>query len=605
MSPPSDAPRTTPLGRVRTFGFRAGALTLAVLAGAIASAVVAEASATNGMSGWDLLRVALIFLTTSWLAWGALQAYVGLLPRRRLTTVPIDGGHAPTVVLIPICNEDPESVFAGVAAMHASIRDAGLSCDIAILSDTRDPARVTREQAAFVQLRAVTGAKTLYYRNRKDNRGRKAGNIEDFVRHSGGAYAFAVILDADSLMEGETIGQMIRRMEADPALGLLQTLPVVVGAKSLFGRAMQFAASFHSPVFARGQARLQGRAGPFWGHNAIVRVRALAESCGLPELSGKPPFGGTILSHDYVEASLLARAGGRVEVDERLGGSYEGAPENLLAYARRDRRWCQGNLQHIRLLTAPGLLGWSRFVFLQGIFAYLASVFWGLFVIASIASAMTPEDVNYFPERTLFPVVPNDWTTEVIALTIGIGLLLILPKVSIWAEAVATGRHRGFGGAIRALGSVVGEVALSFFTAPILLMYQTRSVIEVLSAHDGGWPASQRSEGEVDWATAWRATGWIAATGVILSAAVFLLVPKLLVWMLPLAIPMLLAPVTVRLTSLPSPSSFPVPAEARGAAPVITRFDTARERWTALPADGRGGGTEGGKARKGPIDAAA
>ena len=602
MSPRSDVSTATPLNRVATGTVRAVAIGLAVLAGLIAASVVAEASSSNGLSAWDLLRVALIFLTTSWLAWGALMAYVGLLPRLRRSKLPTDvgGDHAPTVVLIPICNEDPEAVFAGVAAMHGSIRDAGLSCDIAILSDTRDPARVTREQAAFVQLRAMTRSKALYYRNRKDNRGRKAGNIEDFVTHSGGAYEFAVILDADSLMEGVTVGQLIRRMEGDPSLGLLQTLPVVVGAKSLFGRAMQFAASFHSPVFARGQARLQGRAGPFWGHNAIVRVRALAESCGLPELSGKPPFGGTILSHDYVEAALLARAGWRVEVDERIGGSYEGGPDNLIAHARRDRRWCQGNLQHIRLVAAPGFLGWSRFVFLQGIFAYLASVLWGLFLIASIASALEPQDVNYFPDRAqLFPVMPSDWTTEVIALTIGIGLLLILPKVSIFLEAVAVRRTPGFGGAVRAFGSVLGEIVLSFFTAPILLMYQTRAVIEVLSAHDGGWPASQRSEGEVDWATALRGTGWIGLTGVALTVAVAVFVPDLLVWMLPLAIPMILAPVTVRLTSLPAPASFPIPAETEGA-PILARFAEVEGKWVKSPTTARAA-----RATRGPLDAAA
>ena len=118
-----------------------------------------------------------------------------------------------------------------------------------------------------------------------------------------------MILDADSLMEGETIIEMIRRIEAAPKLALLQTLPRVVGATTRFGRAMQFAAGFHSPIFARGLAATQGRTGPFWGHNAIVRIRAWAESCGLPELPGRAPFGGHIMSHDYVEAALLARAG--------------------------------------------------------------------------------------------------------------------------------------------------------------------------------------------------------------------------------------------------------------------------------------------------------
>jgi membrane glycosyltransferase len=169
-----------------------------------------------------------------------------------------------------------------------------------------------------------------------------------------------VILDADSLMEGATILEMIRRIEAEPRLGLLQTLPRVVRARSRFGRAMQFAAGFHSPVFARGLAAMQGRTGPFWGHNAIVRLRAWAESCGLPELPGRAPFGGHILSHDYVEAALLARAGWTVRLDPDLGGSYEEGPENIIDHAKRDRRWCQGNLQHLRIVFAQGLTLPSR-----------------------------------------------------------------------------------------------------------------------------------------------------------------------------------------------------------------------------------------------------
>ncbi|MCE8471342.1 glucans biosynthesis glucosyltransferase MdoH, partial [Rhodovulum sulfidophilum] len=280
--------------------------------------------------------------------------------------------HQPTVVLVPICNEDPVTTFARIAAMDGSIQAAGLRCDIAVLSDTRDPENAARERDVFARLLAETGgAGRIFYRRRTDNRGRKAGNIEDFIQSSGGAYEFALILDADSLMEGVTIRRMIARMQADPRLGLLQTLPKIIGAGSLFGRAMQFSASFHSPVFARGLARLQGNTGPFWGHNAMVRVRAFAESCGLPALEGKPPFGGHILSHDYVEAALLARAGWRVKLDETIEGSFEEGPDNILAHAKRDRRWCQGNLQHIRLVLAPGLAGWSRFVFLQGIFAYL------------------------------------------------------------------------------------------------------------------------------------------------------------------------------------------------------------------------------------------
>ena len=356
--------------------------------------------AADGLDWMDFVRAALILLSTFWLAWGALQAFAGLT-----TKPPLPPRHdgpliSRCVVLVPVYNEDPAATFTRIAAMDASLRRTGFgdSFDIAILSDTRDAAVADAEKRGFLRLLTMTGGDgRIFYRRRETNRGRKAGNIEDFITRSGAAYDLAIILDADSLMEGDTMIEMVRRMEADPALGLLQTLPQIVNAASRFGRIQQFAAAFYSPVFCRGLAMMQGRTGPFWGHNAIVRVRAFAESCGLPELSGKPPFGGHILSHDYVEAALLARAGWSVRVDDDLSGSYEEGPENMVLHAKRDRRWCQGNLQHSRLLTAPGLLPWSRFVFVQGILAYLSPVIWLVFLLCSSAAPVFAPPANLRP----------------------------------------------------------------------------------------------------------------------------------------------------------------------------------------------------------------
>ena len=205
------------------------------------------------------------------------------------TTGPIKGR---TVVIVPVYNEDPRITFARIAAMDASIKATHTTAqvDFAVLSDTRDDKIALQEQHWFARLLArQNGEGRMFYRRREKNTGRKAGNIEEFITSSGAAWDYAVILDADSLMEGDTIIEMIRRMEAAPKLALLQTLPRVVGGTTRFGRAMQFAAGFHSPIFARGLAATQGRTGPFWGHNAIVRIRAWAESCGLPELPGPRP----------------------------------------------------------------------------------------------------------------------------------------------------------------------------------------------------------------------------------------------------------------------------------------------------------------------------
>ena len=565
---------------------RAVGLGLALLAASAASVLMADAVSQTGLTGWNVVRIGLIFLTTAWLAWGASLAAVGLM--RRTDTAPMPAmqhPQPPTVILVPICNEDPVATFARIAAMYRSVRQAGVAADIAVLSDTRDAVAAMRERLVFARLLADTGGEGhVFYRQRSDNHGRKAGNIKDFIRSSGGAYELAVILDADSLVEGATIRTLIARMQANPRLGLLQTLPRIVGARSFFGRAMQFSAGFHGPVFTRGLARMQGATGPFWGHNAIIRMRAFAESCGLPDLTGTPPFGGQILSHDYVEAALLARAGWTVEVDHRIGGSFEEGPENLLSYARRDRRWCQGNLQHSRLLFAPGLRGWSRFVFLQGIFSYLVSLLWAAFLIVSVAVTVTAPLPDYFPEpHLLFPVFPSDRSKEIIALALGILVLLVLPKFAILAEAAATGRAGGFGGGARALGSVMAEILFTSLLAPLMLMYQVRAVLLVLSGQDGGWPANARGEGALGFAQSLRASLWIVLTGAGVLAVTVPLAPDLVVWLLPVCVPMLVAPLLIAWSSRPVTKAVFRTPEEQAPPPVVVDYRATLSRWTAPP----------------------
>ncbi|WP_425100740.1 glucans biosynthesis glucosyltransferase MdoH [Tropicibacter sp. S64] len=564
-----------------TLRVRVLALLFAATAALGAATLVADASLQDGFQVWDAIRSGLILLTTGWLAWGAALALAGIWPRKAPVSAagPVSG--AATVVLVPICNEDPVATFARIAAMDRSIRDAELALDIVILSDSRAAQAQAAEQAAFRMLIAETqGAARIFYRNRTENRGRKAGNVEDFIRRSGGGYDYAVTLDADSLMSGDALRRMIARMDADPRLGLLQTLPQIVGSRSVFARAMQFAAAFHGPVFTRGLERMQGATGPYWGHNAIIRVRAFAQSCGLPELRGKPPFGGHILSHDYVEAALLARGGWRVEADSTIVGSYEEGPENVLSYAKRDRRWCQGNLQHLRLLPAPGLAMWSRFVFVQGIFAYLVSLLWALFLISSALGTVLAPEPDYFPDPyQLFPVFPSDRSREITALALGIVGLLVMPKLAIWVKSALTGRARAFGGAGRSLLSVVCEVLLTSALAPIMLMYQTRAVLQVLSGQDGGWPANARGEGALSLAEAARASGWIVVTGVLALAATGRFAPELLVWLLPVTVPMIAAPLLISWSSQPvGPGVFQVP-EDRDVPDVVAVYRAIHARW--------------------------
>jgi len=569
---------------------RAVAVVLSLIAGAGAFMLFLQFGMSDGLDSIDIARSVLIFISTWWLAWGAVQGLMGLTTQAAAPALPDAPLTAKVAVLVPVYNEDPVATFSRVAAMDESVQATGLGhlFHIAILSDSRNEAIAARERLWFLRLvgdRAAEGR--IFYRRRADNRGKKAGNIEDFIQKSGGAYDFALILDADSLMEGATIVEMARRMQAAPDLGLLQTLPVVTRAETRFGRAMQFSAAFHSPVFARGLAMMQGRTGPFWGHNAMVRVRAFAESCGLPELRGKPPFGGHVMSHDYVEAALLARAGWRVRLDDDLDGSYEEGPENIVDHAKRDRRWCQGNLQHSRLLLAPGLKPWSRFVFFQGIMAYISPLFWIGFMVASVLAPYFAPPPDYFPEPYWpFPIFPQAETSKAIGLAIGVFGLLILPKFAIALHASMSGRARSFGGAARVFASVFAELLFSSLTAPVLLAWQTRSVFQVFLGRDGGWPTNNRGDATLSLGEAWAASHWIVMTGAVALAGTWAMAPGLVVWMLPVILPMLAAPLLLSWSSRPSRSGLFVTPTDLAEPAVMQRQREILAIWegeTALP----------------------
>jgi membrane glycosyltransferase len=573
-----------------------------LVAGGGAAALFLQYSSAAGLTLYAYLSATLLSLSTAWLAWGAGLSLIGLWPAKRplASSAPIRGK---TAVLMPVCNEDPAPTFARVAAMIGALRNAPAEIHFAILSDSSKPEAVAGEAFWFGRLLAETGAEgRLFYRRRSANIGRKAGNVADFFQRSGAAYDYAVILDADSLMEAGTILEMIRRMEAEPRLGLLQTLPVVVRAKSIFGRTMQFAAAFYSPVFARGLARLQGGAGPFWGHNAIVRTRAWASSCGLPVLDGPPPFGGHILSHDVVEAALLARNGWIVRLDPDLGGSYEEGPENLIEHAKRDRRWCQGNLQHSRVVSAAGLPNWSRISLGLGIMAYFAPVFWAGFLLSSLLDRANLPPPDYFPDpHQFFPVFPDDETAKAIGLAIGIVGLLIMPKFLILLEAAQSGRIASFGSALGVLLSSMADLLLSSLIAPILMAFQTRSVLQVLRGADAGWPVNRRGEARLTVGEAFEACHFMVSIGLVGLFASWYWIPELLPWLLPVLAPLILAPLLIAWTSYSAEGAaiFATPEE-RMVPGILSRHDAILARW-GQPTFG--GSKTDGMVRPGTADA--
>lgn len=521
----------------------------------------------------DWVRTVLLVLTGFWLVWGGTIGLLGALSPKPVQKRDFSRPVGRTAVLVPIYNEDPVETFARIAAMNRQIVALGYGehFHFAILSDSTSLDVAAEELSEFERLIVEPEAVgRIFYRRRERNVGRKAGNIEDFISSSGAAYDYALILDADSLMEADTILAMVRRMDADPRLGLLQTVPVVIGARTLFGRMMAYSSAYFSRYFARGAALLQGEDGPYWGHNAIVRVRAFASCCGLPVLSGKPPYGGHILSHDYVEAALLARGGWKVEVDPGLGGSFEQGPENLIEYAKRDRRWCQGNLQHRRLIAAPGLKFWSRFTFVQGIMAYLASPLWLLLMAASLMASLIPDSGG------------DRWGATPWIIGIGVLTTLLLPKFAIALRGAFDGTNGQFGG-WRVVPSVLGEIVLSTIMAPVLLGFQSRAMFQILFGMDGGWPATERDAKAVSLRTAFQASWWIVLAA--LAALVFMAIvgPQFLPWLLPVAGPALVAPLVIWASSRggerPVSSWLFSTATERAPSPVIVEADAILAQW--------------------------
>ncbi|WP_245413662.1 glucans biosynthesis glucosyltransferase MdoH [Mangrovicella endophytica] len=533
--------------------FALTSLLLAIAAGGLFATIIT----VNGTTNLHIVQIALLVICCLWLAWGFNTAVAGIISAKvspKPALRPSWRSEGRTAILVPVYNEDATSVFARVAAMLEGLRETSLAddFDIYVLSDSTKPAHVEAETRAVYALTAqLQAAGRLYYRHRAQNVGRKAGNIADFVTNNGGAYEYMLVLDADSLMRPDTIVQMVARMDSDSELGLLQTQPLIIGRSTLFGRALQFSAALYSPIFSRGIAALQGREGPFWGHNAIIRTRAFAASCGLPKLPGKAPFGGEILSHDTVEAALLSRAGYKVRVDPDLGGSFEEAPSNIIEYAKRDRRWCQGNLQHGGLVLAPGLRLWSRVSLVSGIMAYVASPIWLMFLIVSLLDPILTPAPNYFPADSLFPVFPQPETGKALLLLLGIFILLLLPKTLISFSRAFTPSGRAFGGPLTVLASATAELVMTSVLAPIMMMFQSKAVVEILIGADSGWPSTDREDEGLPLSAAFSSSWWMVIAGAALLVATFLYAPELFLWVCPIALPLVAAPFLISFTGDP------------------------------------------------------
>jgi membrane glycosyltransferase len=549
-------------------------------------------------------------VSLAWIAFSAGSVLAGASKRRDPRPEPPAGGAAAgdmppglgetlTALVMPIYNEDPTRTTAALQAMGEALQMTGSSraFEIVVLSDSTDADAWIRETAAVERVRrALAGIVPVWYRRRWRNVARKSGNIEDFVTRWGGRYDHMIVLDADSLIDAATLTRLAQMMYADPGLGILQTAPQLIGARTLFGRLQQFAACAYGPVISRGLAAWSGDSGNYWGHNAIIRVQAFAQSCGLPELEGRKPFGGHVLSHDFVEAALMRRAGWKVRMTTDCGGSWEESPPSLIDVAVRDRRWAQGNLQHTKIIGASGFSFPSRLHLGIGIMSYLSSPLWLVmlcigFALAVQSHLIRPEYFNH--DFQMFPTWPRFNVELMMALFWFSMVILLVPKfLGLLRALLSRPLRRGGGGVIGLCASFLLEIVLSALYAPVMMLSQSRHVFEILLGRDSGWNPQRRDGGGTSWREAWhyhmRDTLIAAMTGVIL----WFLSPPLLAWVSPallgllLAIPLSRASGSRTLGSALSKLGFlRIPAEVDVPALVRRRAELVAEA-RALPEDG-------------------
>lgn len=572
----TDRPRFDPVqldaGRITQRRTLIATLTLLLLGPAVL--LMADLHWRSGVDAWKLLHLVLFTILFGLVAFGAVQAIIGFWVRGRrlgpskshdprlrgdpcriirslsdedddVTGAPIT---VPVAIVMPVCNEAPARILEGLRSIYKSLEATGQigAFDFFILSDSSEPNRWVEEQTGWIALtRELNAQGRIFYRKRRVNTNKKAGNIADFCRRWGRHYRHMVVLDADSIMSGPAITRLVRMMERNPAVGIIQTVPELIRGETIFARLQQFASRLYGPVFSAGLNFWQLSEANYWGHNAIIRLAPFIEHCSLPDLPGSEPFGGRILSHDYVEAALMRRGGWAVWLAVDLPGSYEECPGNLIDFAKRDRRWLQGNLQHSWLLAAHGLRMANRLHLALGIMAYLASPLWCAFLVLStvlswrnVATGLTPLPVDSFARYLTLTF--EQQALLLFGATLG---LLFLPKaLALLDLRRRPGEAEGFGGWRRAIGSVLLETVLFTLMAPVMMLFHTKFVILTLAGRGVAWVTQRRGQdGDPEWreiilthlGQTLMGAGWLALA--------LWINPWLAIWMSPIFVGVILA----------------------------------------------------------------
>lgn len=509
------------------------------------------------LTAMEMVVVTFFTINFAWISLSFYTGVVGVFLRafgidaitlRRLRPIERKGKlRSKNVVVIPVYNENPHRVFAGLRASYESLVATGEidAFDFFVLSDTRDPDIWVTEEMEWARACADLNARgKIFFRRRQENTERKSGNLKEFCETYASNYDHMIVFDADSVMSGEAMVNMAYLMENNPTSGIIQSPPQPTGRQTLFARVLQFISRVHGPTMSAGLAFWCMGSSNYWGHNAIIRVQAFIDCCGLPVLSGKPPMGGHILSHDFVEAAFMRKAGWRVWLIPQLEGSWEELPPNLIDYAIRDRRWCQGNMQHARLVFAHGFRPLSRLHFFMGVMSFLSSPLWLLLLLSSTVATLQNSRLTYsfFPGQfTMFPQWPVDRSFEMLVLLVFTIGMLIVPKI-ISVFMVFLGRdRRKYGGAAVLLSGLL-EMIYSALQAPIMMMMHARFVFSVLTGNQVGWDAQERDDTGVPFGAAVKTHAGIILLGLIWGGVALYVDRAFFWWLSPILAGLVLSP---------------------------------------------------------------
>lgn len=542
--------------------------------------LLAAALAPGGLDGADIAMLTAFGLYMLWPMIGFFNALVGFVlmrfaedpvavacpPARRIAgSEPIT---ARVAIAVCIRNEDPGRVYGNARALLAELAATPFAdrFSLHILSDTDRPEIAASEEALAASLReAAPGGIAVAYRRRSDNAGFKAGNIRDFCEHHAGDAELMLVLDADSRMSAARVLRMVRIMEASPGLGLLQSLAVGLPSVAPLTRLFQFGMRLGMRSYTLGSAWWQADCGPYWGHNALIRIAPFRRHCMLPPLPGRGPFGGDILSHDQIEAVLMRRAGYEVRVLPEEGGSYEENPPELIEHMRRDARWCRGNMQYVRLLTLPGLKPASRVQLVLAILMFLASPAYVALWALLLGHALFATDA---------------WIDGGTAgLLLGLCLVVVFaPKIASALDVLARPEERArFGGGARFIAGLAAETVFALLVTPVAAVSHTLTIAGMLLGRRAGWGGQRRDAHGVSLRDALAAFWPQTLAGLGGAAGLALLGPAALLYAAPVYAGALLAAPLAVLTASPALGRWmtrgglcAVPEEAGPPLPVAT-----------------------------------